>query len=209
MVLKLVVSYAHAMILVLLPYLQSKISKELGAHVSSILAKWFKPTAQEHAVDAYWDLCNECVKNASDRMLKMSNTEMDNLYYVTNLPAPSPKCKRIQADEESLDDSMSMVKTEASWKSKALKSALKTSLARNQQATQHMTNNANATMVASQTSAIFQLTEQVSQIKLENKQLLGHFDSLAAKMEQFLTSQTSPTTQCQAGGHHSESSNQT
>jgi len=51
-----------------------------------------------------------------------------------------------------------------------------------------------ATMVASQNSAISQLMEQVSQIKIENKQLLDCFDWLATKMEAFMSNQQSSTT---------------
>ncbi len=56
---------------------------------------------------------------------------------------------------------------------------------------------------------ISQLTEQVLQIKIENKQLLDCFDQLAAQMEQFMSNQTSQTTQRHAGGHRSESGQQT
>jgi len=41
---------------------------------------------------------------------------------------------------------------------------------------------------------ISQLTEQVLQIKIENKQLLDCFDQLAAQMEQFMSNQTLQTT---------------
>ncbi len=64
--LKLAESFAHAMILALLPYLQWKISKEKGDQASPLIAKWFKPAAHTCAADAYWDLCEECIKNASD-----------------------------------------------------------------------------------------------------------------------------------------------
>jgi len=65
------------------------------------------------------------------------------------------------------------------------------------------------TTIASQNSAISQLTEQVSQIKMENKQLLDKFDRLADRMEQLFSSANSQTTRRQAGGHRSESGNQT
>jgi len=58
-------------------------------------------------------------------------------------------------------------------------------------------------------SAISQLTKQVSQIKLENKHLLDQFDWLTMQMEAFMLRQTIKTTQCQAGGHRSESGQQT
>jgi len=57
--------------------------------------------------------------------------------------------------------------------------------------------------ITSQTSAISQLTKQVTQINLENKQMiLDWFDQLAAQMEAFM-SQSHTTTQCHARGHNS------
>jgi len=66
-----------------------------------------------------------------------------------------------------------------------------------------------ATTIASQNSAVSLLMEQVSQIKLENKQMLEHFNWLATQMKAFMNTQTTPTNQCQARGHHSESDHQT
>jgi len=63
-------------------------------------------------------------------------------------------------------------------------------------------NNAQTLML--QTSTISQLTEQVTQIKLENEQILDQFDQLAAQMEAFM-SQSQSTTQCHTSGHSSES----
>jgi len=185
-VLKSAESYAHAMISALLPYLQWKVCKEKSDQVGPIISKWFKLEAQARAVDAYWDPRKECVKNASDRMIDLSNTDTDDLYWATETPAPAPKRKWVQADDELLDDLTSTVKTAITTKSKALKSALKTTT------TTDTTNSNNikesdATTIASQSLAISQLTEQVSQIKMENKQLLDKFDWLADKMEQFFS----------------------
>jgi len=141
-------------------------------------------------------------------MIDLSHTDTDDLYWVTETPAPTPKRKRIQADEESLDDSTSTVKTAITTKSKALKSVLKNASAtENNNTTQHK--ESDATTIASQSSAISQLTEQVSQIKMENKQLLEKFDWLATKMEQFLSSAQTQTTRRHAGGHRGESGGQT
>jgi len=62
--------------------------------------------------------------------------------------------------------------------------------------------------INSQNSTISQLTEQVSQIKMENKQLIDQFDRLTERMENFFSSANSQTTRCQAGGHRSESGTQ-
>jgi len=140
-------------------------------------------------------------------MIDLSNTDTDDLYWATETPAPAPKQKRVQADDELLDDSTSTVKTAIMTKLKALKSALKTTTM-----TDTNSNNikeSDATTIASQSSAISQLTEQVSQIKMENKQLLDKFDRLVDKMEQFFSSAHSQNTQCHAGGHRGESGNQT
>jgi len=74
--------------------------------------------------------------------------------------------------------------------------------------TTHNMKETDANTVASQNSAISQLTEQVSQIKLENKQLLDKFNRLADRMEQFFSSVTSQTTRRPARGHRSDSGNQ-
>jgi len=141
-------------------------------------------------------------------MINLSNTDTDDLYWATETPAPNPKQKRVQAEEESLDDSTSMVKTAITTKSKALKSVLKnTSTTDNLNSTQQK--ESDATTTASQSSAISQLTEQVSQIKMENKQLLEKFDRLADKMEQFFSSAQTQTPRRHAGGHRGESGGQT
>jgi len=68
-----------------------------------------------------------------------------------------------------------------------------------------MAHSSNTHMVTSQASAISQLTEQVSQIKLENWQILNWFDWLAAQMEAFMA-QLQSSNQHHARGHSSESS---
>ena len=55
MVLKLAKSFAHAMILAVLPYLQWKFMKQCGPEAGKIIAHWFKPAARSHVEDAYWD----------------------------------------------------------------------------------------------------------------------------------------------------------
>jgi len=83
-----------------------------------LIAKWFKPVACAHAIDTYWDPHDECVKNASDHMLELANNDTDDLYWAADIMAPTPQWKRAQADNESLDDSVSTVKTAASHKKK-------------------------------------------------------------------------------------------
>ncbi len=61
-------------------------------------------------------------------MLDLTNMDNDNLYWAAKVATPNPKCKQAQADDESLDDLVSMVKTVASHKNKTLKPALKTTL---------------------------------------------------------------------------------
>jgi len=103
-----------------------------------------------------------------------------------------------------------MVKTAVTQKMMGAKSAMKTppsttmTVALNVQG--HSTD---AQMVVSQNLAISQLTKQVSQIKMENKQIMEQFDRLAAQMEVFLNSQTPTSNQCPARGHISESGHQT
>jgi len=199
-VLKSAESYAHAMISALLPYLQWKVCQVKSEQAGPIISKWFKPEARARAVDAYWDPHEECVKN----MIDLSTTDTNDLYWATETSIPAPKWKRVQADDESLDDSTSTVKTAITTKSKALKPVLKNNNQNNNAATRN-NKESDATTIASQSSAISQLTEQVSQIKMENKQLLDKFDRVADQMEQFFSSANSQTTRCHAGGHRGES----
>jgi len=50
-ILKLAELYAHAMILVLLPFLQWNLQRRKGEHVALIIAKWFKPAVWARATD--------------------------------------------------------------------------------------------------------------------------------------------------------------
>jgi len=141
------------MISALLPYLQWKVCKAKSDQAGPIISKWFKPEARTQAVDAYWDPHEECIKNASDCMIDLSTTDTDDLYWATETVAPAPKCKWVQADDESLDNSTSMVKTATSTKSNPLKSALKASSLTETMAN-HNPKETDATTVASQNSVI-------------------------------------------------------
>jgi len=61
-------------------------------------------------------------------------------------------------------------------------------------------NISDTTAVASQNMPISQLTEQVSAIKMENKEIMDCFNKWAAQMEAFMTQNLHPTSICQAGG---------
>jgi len=58
------------------------------------------------------------VKNASNRMLDVANNDTDDLYWAVDVVVPTPKRKQAQADEESLDGLVSMMKTVVSQKKK-------------------------------------------------------------------------------------------
>jgi len=89
-----------------------------------------------------------------------------------------------------------MVKMAVSQKQKMLKSALKISPSVGLEAATKPAQSTDMTMVASQNSAISQLTEQVLQIKLEHKQMLNCFDWLAAQLKAFMTGNTILITSC-------------
>jgi len=205
-ILKLAESYAHAMISALLPFLQWKFTKERGDQVASLIAKWFTPTAWVWVADAYWDPWDKCIKNTSNKMLELVTADDDDLYWEAKVTLQPVKWKRTQIDKESLNDSVLTVKTAVTQKKTAAKSILK---AQTQMATTTGTNTqggtTDANMVMSQTSVISHLMEQVSQIKIENRQMMECFDQLAAQMEAFLNNQTTTSPRCQARGHSSES----
>jgi len=94
--------------------------QEKGDQASPLIAKWFKPTTHAHAADAYWDLHDECIKNASDCMLNLTNMDTDDLYWAAEVATPTPKRKGAQADDKSLDDLVSTVKTVATSEAEAL-----------------------------------------------------------------------------------------
>ena len=78
------------------------------------IAKWFKPAARARATDAYWDPAKECIKNTSDKMLTVAMTDDNDLYWAAEKPAPDlglPKRKWVQLKEESLDDTVSTIKS--------------------------------------------------------------------------------------------------
>jgi len=124
MVLKSAESFAHAMISTLLPYLLWKHSPLFGME-AAVISEWFKLVACTQAADAYWDPKEECIKNQSNKMLAQLSTEDDDFYWIADIPAPSPKSKCTQAEDESLDDSIFTVKTAARNKKKQLKLAFK------------------------------------------------------------------------------------
>jgi len=200
-------SQARAMIAGMLPYLQWKFGSD--EKKKSQIAKWFKPATRVRTVDAYWDPKDECVKNTSDTMLSVVMAEDNDLYWAAEKPPPdpaSPKRKRVQLEEESLDDTVSTIKSGLSTK-KTRKSALKTSY-QNEGKTTH--SQKDSPMVTSQATSISQLTEQVNEIKQTNQTFLACFDQLAKQMAALLAaSQPQTTSQRPAGGHTCGSGQQT
>ncbi len=116
-VLKSAEAQARSMIAGMLPYLQWKFGADNKK--KGYIAKWFKPAARARAVDAYWDPVEECIKNTSDKMLTVALADDDDLYWAAEKPSPdpaSPKRKRVQLEEESLDDTVSTIKSGLSTK---------------------------------------------------------------------------------------------
>jgi len=201
-VLKLAESLAHAMIAAMLPYLLWQHAQSQPGSKASNIKKWFKPAARRRAEDAFWCPKDECVKNQSNLMLDAALDNEDGLYWETEATKPpSPKRKRNQAEEESLDDSISTVKTAMSAK-KTPKSALKGSpSATNRSKTQTRFQNDSQT-VTSQNTTISQLTEMVSAVQQENKTILSRFDQLAEQIATLMSHNTSNSTR-PAGGQES------
>ncbi len=116
-VLKSAEAQARLMIAGMLLYLQWKFradNKKKG-----YIAKWFKLAVQARAVDAYWDPAEECVKNTSNKMLTVVIADDDDLYWAAKKPPPdpaSPKHKQVQLEEESLDNTVSTIKSGLSTK---------------------------------------------------------------------------------------------
>jgi len=209
MVLKSAESHAHAMIAAMLPYLLWQHAQSKPGPKALALKKWFSLAAQCRAEDAFWCPKDSCVKNASDLMLAEALEAEDDLYWeeeATTKP-PSPKCKRPQADEESLNDSVPTVDTAMSAK-KTPKSALKgnTTTTRPKSQTRFASD---SQMVASQVTTVSQLTEIVSAVQQDHKTLLSRFDQLTEQIALLLSNQQSVSSSSPAGGHASESSQST
>jgi len=134
MVMKSAESYAHAIILGIIALSPVAIFKKIGPQASSIFAKWFKLAAWAQAEDAYWDPCEECVKNSSDHMLEQVGTDNNDPYWSTNI-TPTPKWNQTVAEDESLDDIISKIKMVASQKKKVPKLAMKLSPSKGQKMT--------------------------------------------------------------------------
>jgi len=203
-VLKSAESHAHAMIAAMIPYLLWQHTQSQPGPKASALKKWFSPAARRRAEDAFWCPKDECVKNASDLMLAEVIKAEDALYWeMDDTKPPSPKRKRPQADEESLNDSVPTVNTAMSAK-KTPKSALKkdTTTSRNSSHTRFASDNQT---VNSQVTTISQLTEIVSAVQQDHKSLFTRFDQLSEQMALLLSAQSAPSQQRLAGGHESES----
>jgi len=104
----------------------------------------------------------------------------DDLYWEAEKPAPdpaSPKRKRVQeVEEESLDDTVSMIKSGLSTK-KTRQTTSKTSGTSSEK--QEKKTQKDSPTIALQATLISQLTEQVNEIKQTNKTFIVRFDQLA------------------------------
>jgi len=117
--------------------------------------------------------------------------------------------QKTHINEELLNDSVLTVKMVVSQKLKVSKFALKLSPSTGVNTTNMSSAWSSETdTITLKTSAISQLMEQVTKIKLENKQILDQFDQLATQMEAFI-SQSKSLTWCHVRGHTSESSKPT
>jgi len=204
-VLKLAELQAHTMIAAMLPYLLWQHAQSQAGPKASALKKWFKPVACHCAEDAFWCPKDQCVKNPSDLMLAAALENNDMLYWEVDTPKqPLPKCKRPQAEEESLDDSILTVKMAMSVK-KNPKSALKGAASTTSHGQTQTCFTSDSKTVTSQVTTISQLTEMVSIVQKENKTIMSHFDTLTEQIAALLSAQTITTTNRPAGGHVSES----
>jgi len=198
-VLKSAKSHARAMIAGMLPYLQWKFAPD--DNKKGQIAKWFTPTARARALDAYWDPVEECVKNTSDKMLGVAMADDDDLYWEAEKPAPdpaSPKQKQVQVEEESLDDTVSTIKSGLSTK-KTQRTLSKTSGMSSEK--KEKKTRKDSPTIASQATSISQLTEQVNKIKQTNKTFIARFDQLAEQMAALLAAtQPQQETSRLAGG---------
>jgi len=118
-------------------------------------------------------------------MLDAALTTDDDLYWEQEMTKPaSPKRKRQEAEEESLDDPISTVKTAMSAK-KPPKSALKSSPSKAEDNKTHASEKktraarftTDAQTVASQVTTISQLTDMVLVVQLKNKTIMSRFDN--------------------------------
>jgi len=203
-VLKSAESHAHAMIMAMLPYLLWQHAQSQPGPKASALKKWFSPAARCRAEDAFWCPKDECIKNASDLMLAEALKAEDALYWEMDIvKPPSPKQKRPQAEEESLNDLVPTVNTAMSTK-KPPKSALKSDMPNSHGKSQTCFMN-DAQTVALQVTTISQLMEIVSAVQQDHKSILSRFDQLTEQIALILSTQQSSSQQHPAGGHASES----
>ncbi len=207
-VLKSAESHAHAMIAAMLPYLLWQHAQSKPGPKASALKKWFSPEARRRAEDAFWCPKDECVKNPSDLMLAEALDAEDALYWEVEVDrAPSPKRKRQQAEEESLNDSVPTVNTAMSAK-KTPKSAIKGDQPKGRSSNQTRFATDSQT-VNSQVTTISQLTEIVSAVQQDHKTLLSRFDHLTEQLSLLLSEKQPSSSQRPAGGHDSGSGHHT
>jgi len=179
MVLKLAESLAHAIIAAMLPYLVRTYKQDFGKIAITQIPKWFKPTTRAHSQDAFWNSKEECVQNKSNKMLLEAILDNDNLYWESDIieQAP-PKCKRIQAEDKSMMDSVSTMKTAiSSIKTKQTMEKSNTTMAQAQCTATQGTPQDLQTVVLQMTT-ITQLTEQVSTLQMAHNKINVKLDCL-------------------------------
>jgi len=81
-------SYAHAMILALLPVFPWKLAKKKGGQAAPLIAQWFKPAAWAWASD---DPHDKCIKNTSYKRLELATNYTNDLYWEVELVPQLPK----------------------------------------------------------------------------------------------------------------------
>jgi len=138
-------------------------------------------------------------------MLSLAFTANDNALYweQEDDPPKSPKWQKVQVEEESLNDSVSTIKTAVSTQKP--KSVLKNQQLQTNGPSENKSTSA-ANMVTAHGTTLSQLTEQVSEIKQSHKMMIDHFDQLAAQMATLIAQSASPK-KCPTRGHDSESGN--
>jgi len=123
-------------------------------------------------------------------MLAMSLKNDNMLYWELDATKPPlPKCKQPQAEEESLDNSISIMKMAMSIK-KTPKLALKGNTQLTMQGKTQTCFASNSKMVTSQVTTISQLMEMVSMVQQENKTIMSCFDQLTEQIAALISAQS-------------------
>ncbi len=185
-------SLAHAMIVALLPYLKWTLKAEHGKIAMVQVPKWFKPATCLQSTEAFWDPKEECIRNKSDEMLMAVLSNADRLYWEAEVQEAPPKQKKIKVDNESVSDSILMVKTAiSSIRNRSSHTSAQTTT-NEEKVTKTPTD---AKTVDSQMSTITQLTKQVLILQLAHNEI----NSKLNKLTKFIMAQAAkPVTPTQS-----------